>query len=153
MGAMAEQSGRQLSDYVALVRRRLWLIALVAAVTVGAAGVYTFNQPTVYESSMKIVVGQGGGIVPDQIGSSAQQLTQTLSELLTSSVVARSVIDRLHLDPMKPPDLLSHLTVVTKPDTSVLQVLYDDSNPQASTRILSEIGSVFTDLVATTLVP
>jgi receptor protein-tyrosine kinase len=153
MGAMAEQSGRQLSDYVALVRRRLWLILLVAAVTVAAAGVYTFNQPTVYESSMKIVVGQGGGIVPSQIGSSAQQLTQTLSELLTSSVVARTVIDRLHLAPMKPPDLLSRLSVVNKPDTSVLQVLYDDQNPEASTRILSEIGSVFTDLVATTLVP
>src|ERR1041385_874821 len=121
MGAMAEQSGRQLSDYVALVRRRLWLIVLVAAVTVGAAGVYTFNQATVYESSMKIVVGQGGGIVPSQIGSSAQELTQTLSELLKSTVVARTVIDNLHLAPIQPPDLLKHLHVVTKPDTSVLQ--------------------------------
>src|SRR5438874_2429117 len=148
MGAMAEQSGRQLSDYVALVRRRLWLIALVAAVTVGAAGVYTFNQPTIYESSMKIVVGQGGGIIPSQLGSSAQELTQTLSELLKSSVVARTVIGRLHLEPLKPPDLLSRLHVVTKPDTSVLQVLYDDENPQASTRVLAEIRSVITDLVA-----
>jgi len=149
---MAEQSGRQLSDYVAIVRRRLWLIALVTAVTVSAAGVYTFNQPTVYRSSMKIVVGQGGGIVPSQIGSSAQQLTQTLSDLLQSGIVSRTVIADLHLH-MKPPELLSHLHVITKPDTSVLQVLYDDQSAAASTTILSEVGTVFTGLVASRLVP
>ena len=106
----------------------------VTAVTVSAAGVYTFNQPTVYRSSMKIVVGQGGGIVPSQIGSSAQQLTQTLSDLLQSGIVSRTVIARLHLH-MKPPELLSHLHVITKPDTSVLQVLYDDQSAAARHKI------------------
>src|SRR5436190_19265377 len=92
-----EEPARTLSDYLAIVRRRWWLIALVTIVTLGAAGAYTYRQPTVYRSVMKIVVGQGRGIFLPEVGNVAEQFTQTMSDLLHSDITAVRAIRQLGL--------------------------------------------------------
>jgi succinoglycan biosynthesis transport protein ExoP len=144
--ASSEEPSRTLSDYLAIIRRRLWLTALVALVTIGAAAALTFRQPTLYRSSMKLVVGVQGGLFPTDVGNVADQFTQTMSDLLQSDIVARNAIGQLDL-PIKPQELLSELHVTTKPDTAVLVVTYDDTDPVRGRSTLATVGSIFTRLV------
>ena len=143
----AEETTRTLTDYLATIRRRLWLTGLVAVVTVVAAGAYTFHQPTMYRATMKVVIGQQGGAFQLNVGNVADQFTQTMSDLIQSDVVATAVVDRLHLG-MAPTDLLNRLTVRTKPSTSVMTVAYEDTDPARAVRILASVGDVFTTMVA-----
>lgn len=142
-----EQQTRELSDYLAIFRRHWLLSAIVAIITTGATGVYTLGQPTLYRSSMKIVIGQQGGAFQLNVGNIADEFTQTMKDLLASDVVARSVIGEMGLT-ITPADLLAHLDVVTKPSTSVLLVTYDDTDPARGQAVLSAVGGVFTELVA-----
>jgi capsular polysaccharide biosynthesis protein/Mrp family chromosome partitioning ATPase len=142
----SEESYRTLSDYLAVIRRRMLLIVLVTLVTIGAAAGLTFRQPTLYRSGMKLVVGVQGGLLPIDVGNVADQFTQTMSDLLQSEVVASSVIRDLDLH-MSAQDLLSRLHITTKPDTAVLVVTYDDTVRSRSQSVLADIGAVFTTLV------
>jgi polysaccharide biosynthesis transport protein len=142
----SEESYRTLTDYLAVIRRRLLLIVLVALVTIGAAAGLTYRQPTLYRSAMKIVVGVQGGLLPIDVGNVADQFTQTMSDLLQSEVVASSVIRDLGLQ-MSAQELLSRLHITTKPDTAVLVVTYDDTLRSRSQAVLADVGTVFTTLV------
>lgn len=142
----SEESLRTLSDYLAIIRRRLLLIALVALMTIGAAAVLTYRQPTLYRSAMKLVVGVQGGLFPTDVGNVADQFTQTMSDLLQSEVVASTVIRDLDLR-MSPQKLLSRLHVITKPATAVLVVTYDDTDPKRGEAVLARVGTEFTTLV------
>src|SRR6266705_14451 len=146
------ETTRDIWDLLTILRRRWWLIALITAVAVGAAAGYTYRQPKLYKSSMKIVVGQGQGIFLPEVGNVAEQFTQTMSSLIQTDIVAERVIQQLRLR-ITPSTLLSDLRVVTKPETAVLEVSYVDTDPSRGTRILATVGAVFTQLVDERLAP
>jgi receptor protein-tyrosine kinase len=142
-----DDTANNLPEYLATFRRRWWLVAIVMLATVAAAGVYTFRQATLYRSTMKIVVGQQGGIFQPGIGNVADEFTQTMSDLLQSQVVASRAIRELGLDET-PADLLANLHVSTKPSSTVLNVSYDHEDPARATLVLQTVGEEFTSLVA-----
>ncbi|MDQ3982597.1 MAG: Wzz/FepE/Etk N-terminal domain-containing protein, partial [Actinomycetota bacterium] len=78
MATWEDERAPNLLDYLHIVRRGWWKVALATLVAAGAAAAYTFTQPTVYRSSMKIVVGQGQGIFAPEVGNVAEQFTQTM---------------------------------------------------------------------------
>jgi capsular polysaccharide biosynthesis protein/Mrp family chromosome partitioning ATPase len=147
-----DEAARDLRGYLTIFRRRFWLSALVALVTVGAAAAYTFYQPVLYRSKMKLFVGAQGGLLPPDVVNASDQLTQTMSDLLQSEVVATTAIERLGYG-MNPQALLDRLRVTTKPETAVLQLSYDDENQTRATTILATVGDVFIELVEETVSP
>src|SRR6266511_4152370 len=96
---------------------------------------------------MEIVVGQGGGIFQPAYSGSVDPLTQTMTNLLESDVVASAVIRNLGLS-LKPRQLLRHLAASTRPQTAVLNVRYDSINKAEAVTILRETGNVFAILVS-----
>lgn len=150
MSLREEEQVRQLSDYVEIVRRRFWLIVLIAAVTVGAAAAYVFTRPPVYRSSMKILVGQGEGVFRSELVNATEELTQTASDLLETDIVARTVIEELDLD-ISSNELLGNLGVATEPSTAVLEVTYDDTDRERGLATLDQVGETFEQLVETEL--
>jgi Mrp family chromosome partitioning ATPase/capsular polysaccharide biosynthesis protein len=144
--ATTDEGARDLRGYLTIFRRGFWLSALVTLLTVGAAAAYTFYQPVLYQSKMKLVVGAEGALLPPDVVNAADQLTQTMSELLLSEVVATRAIQQLGYD-MQPQALLSRLRVTTKPETAVLQLSYVDEDQARATGILDTVGQAFIDLV------
>jgi succinoglycan biosynthesis transport protein ExoP len=134
----------QLSQYLRVARRQGWLIVLVPAIALAAAAAIVTQQTPVHRASMDLVVAQSGGDVQPVIGS--QPLTQTMTNLLESSVVAQSVIDNLGLN-VTPATMLKRIHVSTRPDSSVLEVSYDSTSRTEAVSVLSQIASVFTKLV------
>jgi capsular polysaccharide biosynthesis protein/Mrp family chromosome partitioning ATPase len=133
-------------QYLHVLRRQLWLIALVTLVTLGVAAAVNATKQPVYRASMKVVVGQGGGVFQPQFGNVVQPFTQTMTNLLQSEIVARRVIEKLNLK-LTPKDLLADLHVSARPDSSVLQVTFDSPTKRSVVVILREVGNVFTQLV------
>jgi uncharacterized protein involved in exopolysaccharide biosynthesis len=103
-----------MQTYVRFLKRHLWLIVLVVATALAATAFVTFRQDSVYRATMKVVVAQSGGTSQPDIGS--QKLSQTMTNLLESDVVATEVIRRLDLD-TTPHALLKDLNVSFKPDS------------------------------------
>ena len=95
---------------------------------------------------MQVVVGQGGGVFEAQFGSAVEPFTQTMTNLLKSNIVAQRVVENLNLD-TTPEELLKHIHVSTRPQSSVLVVDYDAPLSDQPERVVRELGDVFTTLV------
>jgi len=125
---------------------RLWLVAAVTLVAVGAAAAYTYLQKPVYRASMILVVGQGTSFFQPDSANATEPLTQTMAALLKSDLVASRVIERLQLQ-RNSATLQKNLTVTTQPLAAVLNISYDDTDRARGVRVLAEVGQVFTELV------
>jgi capsular polysaccharide biosynthesis protein/MinD-like ATPase involved in chromosome partitioning or flagellar assembly len=130
--------------YVRFLKRHLWLLVLVTACALAATAFVTFRKDPVYRATMKVVVAQTGGTSQPDIGS--QKLSQTMSNLLESDVVATSVIRRLSLD-TTPHTLLKELHVSFKPDSSVLEITFDSTDKRSAVIVLREFSRAFQRLV------
>ena len=126
--------------------RQAWLVLLITAVCAGAAAGYTKLQHPVYRASMKIVVGQADSFFQPDVANATETYTQTLSDLLKSDLIARTVVDRLQLE-VEPTDLTDNLLVTTQPSAAVLDVSYDDTDRARGLRTLDAVGSVFIETV------
>jgi capsular polysaccharide biosynthesis protein len=147
----AEASGGEyvisLEGILQVVRRRLWVILLVAAVLAGAAVGYSRAQTPIYEASIKILVGQQRG---DQsyVGTfDLQQLTGTMAEGIDSRPIAQAVIQQLGLR-ITPEGFLGRLSVEQIPETQFIEVYYTDSSPERAQRVANTIGEVFSKQVS-----
>ena len=122
----------------------MWLLILVPIYTVGFAYFVVSRQDPVYRATMKVVVAQAGGTSQADIGS--QKLSQTMTNLLESDVVASEVIDKQNLN-TTPEKLLKDMHVSFKPDSSVLDVAFDSTDKPAALATLGEISTVFQQLI------
>jgi len=130
--------------YVRFLRRHLWLLVLMTGCALAATAFVTFRQDPVYRATMKVVVVQTGGTSSPDIGSS--KISQTMSNLLESDVVATNVIRQLKLD-TDPHALLKKLHVSFKPDSSVLDITFDSTDKQGAVVVLREFSRAFQRLV------
>ena len=137
-----------LRDILLVIRRRLWVISVVAVVLAGAAVGFSMAQTPVYEASIKILVGQESGITQDpNYTMGLQQLTQTMVGGVSSRPVANAVIRQENLR-MTTEEFLSHLSAEQEPNTQWIQVNYTDSSPERAQRVANAIGDVFSKQVS-----
>jgi capsular exopolysaccharide synthesis family protein len=139
-------AGVGLRNYLDVVRRRLWIVLSVLAVTLAAAGAVSYLQEPLYRAETKIVIGQGQGLFPPTLASAFQPFSATMSDLLTSHVVARTVIDNLNLEESEE-SLLAKMDVSIRPESSALTLSVVDGDAFRAKRIAANIGFVFSELV------
>jgi capsular polysaccharide biosynthesis protein len=138
-----------LGDVLRVIRRRLWVIALVASVMTGAVVGFSFAQTPIYEASIKILVGQKRGITEtpnDVVG--LQQLTQTMAEGVNSEPVAEAVIRQLDLRMSPEAFLEGHLSVRPISETQFIQVGYEDPSPERAQRVVNAVGDAFSEQIS-----
>jgi capsular polysaccharide biosynthesis protein len=139
-----------LGDLLRVVRTRLWVILLIAIVCMGAAVGFSLAQTPVYEASIKVLVGQGRGIItenPNEV-QGLQQLTQTMAEGVRSRLVAEAVIQQLNLRVTPEEFLESRLSAQQIKETQFVQVNYRDSSPERAQQVANTIGEVFSQRVS-----
>lgn len=138
-------------DFLQLVRRRIWVIALTLVLVVGVVVGYTFIQTPVYEASIKILVGQkAGSDQPTTLGSDVQglqELTQTMTLAVDTRPVAQGVIQELNLQE-SPDALLGNLSAEQVTGTQFIEVSYLNTSPEQAKRIVDAVGEEFTEQVS-----
>lgn len=129
----------ELQDYLRILRRRGWIIILLAVMTAAAAFAFSKLQTEIFESSVEILV------VPAR---SDLGLTQSTKWLLRSYVSwmntdtrAQEVINLLSLDRM-PGDLRSDVKIASDESRFVIQLTVEDPDGDQA----NDIAQAWTDL-------
>ena len=145
--------GSSLVDPIQVVRRRLWVIVLVAiAVSAAALGFSLLQQPT-YEASVKLLVGQEQGGDADGSGNlgnevqGLQQIGETMVEAVGTRPVAQGVIDKLGLT-TTPEIFLENLSTEQVGGSQFIEVSYKDQDPTVAQRIANAVGDTFSEQVS-----
>lgn len=123
----------EFQDYIRILKRRGWLILLLAALT--AAGAFGFSkmQTPVYEASARLLITSRPDFGQTQ---AARTLLRDYAAWLRSSYRAEAVIDELQLD-TTPSMLFSNVTVAAATSESIIQVNIESTNPDLAKQIAS----------------
>jgi capsular polysaccharide biosynthesis protein len=138
-----------IGDLLHIIKKRLWVILLVALVLTGAAVGFSLSQTPMYQASAKILVGQErvDAQAPREDIFNLQKLTGTITEGIESRPVAEAVIQRLGLE-MTSGNLLAHLDAEQISDTQFIQVSYRDPSPEMAQQVADTVGDVFSERVS-----
>jgi len=134
-----------LRQYVRTLRRQAWIVILVPILAVGAMVAVVKTQDPVYRASMTLVVGnQPRGQATPSLGDFS--LTRTMTALLESEAISRPIISRLNLD-MTTAEFKERLKVDVLPETPVLDVSYDSTNPELARSVITEVANRYPRLI------
>lgn len=137
----------EIRKYIAVFQRSLWLILLAVVLAGGAAYLLSINSPKVYRASARLLIdqapGSGGGNEYTQI-LVEQRLATTYVELIKLSPVLEETVDRLNL-PFGAGTLASKLTVSAPPETQLIVIGVEDTDPERAALIANTVGLVFID--------
>ncbi len=119
------------SDYLGMVRRHWWLVALLTAVGVAGAAGFARTQPQVYESATSVLVMPTGGQDANAAGgrTSGPINLDTEAQLVVSTDIATAAGQLLQV-PTPPDQLAAHVTVTVPANTTVLTIAYAAPTPK-----------------------
>ena len=128
-----------LSDYFRILKRRGWIIILLAVLTAGAAYGFSRIQPVEYESSLKLLVSPAR----KDYGQSqaARELLGNYEQWLHSSYRAQRAINSLQLD-MKADELLGDVTVASDRLGLIVQLNVENTDPDLANDIARTWGNL-----------
>jgi non-specific protein-tyrosine kinase len=124
-----------------LALRRWWLLLVLGPLATGAAGYWASSQqPPLYASSVRVIVGQTLQSVNPDYGSLAasERLVSTYAQLAQSRSVLQAVETQLGQS-----TILSQARISTKPvpETEFLDIRVEAGNPQQAADIANAIAS------------
>ena len=134
----------EIKQYLNLFRRWAWLLILFTIL--GGVGTYFFSlrQEKIYQASATVLIDQPQ-ISTDYTSSiSNDRLAQTYSQLMIQQPTLEGVIQSLGLD-LSVKDLSKTLAVNVVPDTQLLRIVIEDTDPERAAAIVNTIGTVFAE--------
>lgn len=136
-----------LREYVAIIKKKAWIIAAITAVTTFVSGFLSFFVLSpVYEAKTTLIVNtdqkNDDTITGDEF-SVTQRLAVTYGEIIKSRTVLEPVIEKLGLD-ISYEDLSKMVTVSPVKDTQIINISVQDTNPLKAKDIANSIPEVFT---------
>jgi len=135
----------EIKKYASIIWHWTWLIILGALVAGGAAYLYSSNQTPIYSTSARLLIDEAPG------GSSGneysqilleQKLATTYIELIRTRTVMEKTIAQLGLD-INPAQLTNNVSVRVPPDTQILIITVQDTDPTRSAALANTISEVF----------
>lgn len=132
----------QIRDYVMVLFKRWWIILLVAAMAVAGSYIFTRFQPTIYVSSIKLLV------IParydyGQTLAAGNMLRQFSVQVTAQDLVVR-VIDELRLD-TSVDTLKGNVTVSSIPEDFLILIDVYDRDADQAPRIANALAAVFAE--------
>ena len=134
----------ELRDYLRVVRRQWWVVAVAVLATLGVTQVINRQMPTRYAATAVFFVSanapQPSSVLEGSLFVSARLKTYT--ELLTGNQMLEDIEDEAHTG-LTPEDLLDEIDVTTESDSALLTVTVSDGSPERAARIAQALISLF----------
>ncbi len=147
MEVVRTRDASSLRDYLAVLRRRAWVILVPLVVLPAATLWFSRDEEPVYAASARVFVASQGlaDLDLDIIGSSdpARSLA-TQSELARSYTVAERTIAALEPIPRTADDLLSESSVGPVGESDLLEFHVEDPDPALARRLATQYALEFT---------
>jgi capsular polysaccharide biosynthesis protein len=135
-------------DYLRLLRKRIWLIAAIAAAATGIAAYvgYCVIKP-VYAASAKLIVSEAGAPEPSGLNSDAIRsnilLVSTYKEIIKSPAILDKVIAQNPGFALTEEELMRAVDVSSVNDTQVINVTVEDASAERAAAIVNGITATF----------
>lgn len=130
-----------LSQYINLFRRKLWLLVLAGALTGAVAYLVIGRQPVEYEA--RVLISVGGYIEsPDPDATdirSGIDLAQTYAVIATTNDVLQSAIDTISF-PALPEQIRDGVEADVLPETSILEIKVTYTDPSLAAGLANQIA-------------
>ncbi|HIP97452.1 MAG TPA: hypothetical protein EYH32_09605 [Anaerolineae bacterium] len=132
----------ELLDYLRILRRRGWIIVLLAVIAAASAYGFSKTMTPIYRAEIKL------NVIPARadwgLSNTAKDLLRNYGVNIHSHTTAQKVIDRAQLD-MTTYDLLAKMDV--NPETSDFTILIDakDPRPDVAIQIVQTTAEVFVE--------
>ncbi len=131
----------ELREYLAIMRKWWWLIALCAILAAGASFVVNRSTPPVYQASTTLMVGQ---IIQDpnpntQDMSTSERLAQTYAEIARRQPILQATVKALGLDTSWE-ELRERVSVNLVRNTQLIEIRVMDTDPQRAKVTADEIA-------------
>jgi len=130
----------ELSQYVRVLLRKWWVIALAVGISVTSAVVFSEVQAPIYRSSAVLQV------IPARydygLTLAAEQLLRQFANQIHTTSMAQQVIDELQLD-ISPDRLLGDVTVAPIPEDFLIQIDADRPDPEEARAVASTFAHDF----------
>lgn len=132
----------ELRTYLAILRRRGWIILVTALLAAGLAFGVSKVQTKVYRATARISAVPAR---PDWgLGNSAKDLLRNFVNNIKTHDMANRVISRAELD-MNSYDLLDKVTVSAEPENFIIRIDAKDQDPEIAKKIVSTMAGEFVD--------
>ncbi len=130
-----------LSHYVRIAKRWVWMVILGIVICGGVTFLISKRMPPVYQASAVIVVNLYSSPSPLENVSASQLAAPTYAQLLTSPPVLEPVLARHPGLTLK--QLGAMVTAKSQPNSSLIDLDVENSNPQLAARLANEISQSF----------
>jgi capsular polysaccharide biosynthesis protein len=132
----------ELRGYLDVLRRRGWIIVVVAVLAATLAFGVSKVQTKIYRATARISAVPAR---PDWgLGNSAKDLLRNFVNNINTHDRANQVIARAQLD-MNSYDLLAKMTVSAEPDNFIIRIDAKDRDPEVAKRIATTMANAFVD--------
>lgn len=137
----------EIHQYIALIRRWLWLILLGGGIAAAAAFIFNKSQEPIYQSTSVLLISDG--IITSsgnefQAFQLSEQLAQSYIERLTNYEVLGQAIANLGLD-MAAGDLQEATQVSLVNNSQLIALSVADPDPEVAAALANEIPLVFAE--------
>src|SRR5205823_7243286 len=167
--ALAPVPGTSLIDYVKVLRKRAWMIAVVAVTITIAATIFTVRMIKIYDAVARINIGRESAQpfkYRDNGGANAEDYSvdvDTQVHILTSDGLALQVAKKLHLDRelasaggavpgitvAQETSLIGQvkggLHILAIPNTRLIELRYSDPDPRFAAELLNTLIQTYID--------
>ena len=131
----------EITDYLRILRKRGWIMIVVALVAAASAYGFSKLQTPVYSATVKL------SVVPARAtdwgsSNSLKDLLRNYAEIIRTHTMAAEVIDRAQLD-MDTNNFLSKLFVSPDSSTFTLALEARDTDPQVAMAMVDSMAGVF----------
>ena len=131
-----------LRAYLDILRRRGWIIIVVAVMAATMAFGVSQMQTKIYRATARISAVPAR---PDWgLGNSAKDLLRNFVNNIKTHDMANRVRDVARLD-MNSYDLLAKITVSAEPENFIIRIDADDQDPEVAKRIATTLANLFKD--------
>lgn len=128
-------------------RWKLILTFTLASTLLASISLFLLIAPQ-YESSIKVFIGKEESQKKDYNISDIQmyqKLLKTYAEVIKTEDLITKSIEAAKLD-IKPKEALNNLTVVSVPDTQILELKYKSKSPEEAVKLISSVRDEFVKL-------
>ncbi|CAM3644660.1 Wzz/FepE/Etk N-terminal domain-containing protein [Cohnella lubricantis] len=141
----------ELKDYVAVIRKRLWLILLLVVVSTIVTFVYTNQQyQPIYEAATKLIVNK---TLDDSVVGIEQmdygalnvniELINTYREIIRTPAIMDKVIQRYPELDVSSESLIDRVQIFALNNTQVMAIYVQDYSYEQAARIVNAVSEVF----------
>jgi Mrp family chromosome partitioning ATPase/capsular polysaccharide biosynthesis protein len=147
----AQRHPSTLTDYIAVVKRRKWVVITSMIVVPVAAYVLSMSQHKVFQSSAQVYISRQNtatnltGTPDASLFEPPDRFMQTQVDLASAQAIAAQVVNSVHVRGLTVARLLGASSVAELPNSDVLSFTVRNANPALSRRLVSAYANAFTN--------